>query len=62
MIGWVTRHMLPHLSGVTHLNVNTSLQLRLFPAPRRFSRNFSDPLSPLTWNLEQAKLNTFLGI
>ena len=25
MIGGVTRHMLPHLSGVPHLHVNRSL-------------------------------------
>ena len=26
MIGWVTRHILPHLLGVPHLHVNRPLQ------------------------------------
>ena len=28
MIGWVTHHMLPHLSGVPHLHVNRALDLQ----------------------------------
>ena len=58
MKGGVTRHMLPHLSGVPHLDLNRPLEkfdllLRVFRLKRRkIPRNPGSNPEPRTRNLE----------